>query len=42
MKADILSELETAYLERDQCPSADYASECIEHFLRCAATRRRR
>jgi len=33
-KLDILADLETAYLERDQIPSADHAAEAIEHFLR--------
>jgi hypothetical protein len=37
VKSDVLSELETAFLEKDQSPSADLASECVEHFLRSAA-----
>ena len=34
VKADILSDLETAYRERNQIPSVAYAEECCEHFLR--------
>ena len=34
VKADILADLETAYRERNQIPSAEYAEECCEHFLR--------
>jgi hypothetical protein len=34
VKLDILADLETAFLERNQTQSSEFASECIEHFLR--------
>jgi zinc protease len=34
VKSDVLADLETAFLEKDQTPSADFAGECVDHYLR--------
>jgi hypothetical protein len=34
VKADVLADLETAFLERHQTPSADFIGEAVDHFLR--------
>lgn len=34
VKADVLADLETAFLERNQTPSVDFIGEAVDHFLR--------